>query len=202
MVSAGNQGLGLSDRLGEELLRHLKVEMCDVAMGMSPGTAAPIHTNTLLALMFELLPYDNSDKSEFSEERFHNFLSELNDEIIEEEKRRKKPPEPESANHILLANLFLACGRVRVLERSTVDTALKAAAVALGLDPADHATHSLRAGGATALYAIGSQWPPSKIQRRGRWLSDCWLLYIWPDREEAAGPMEDVVSSPAPLFHI
>ncbi|EGB02877.1 hypothetical protein AURANDRAFT_68481 [Aureococcus anophagefferens] len=64
----------------------------------------------------------------------------------------------------------LACGRV--LERSTVNTALKAAAVALGLDPADHATHSLRAGGATALYAIG--WPPSKIQRRGRWLSDCW----------------------------
>ena len=126
--------------------------------------------------------------------------SSINDEIIEEEKRRKKPPEPESANHILLANLFLACGRVRVLERSTVDTALKAAAVALGLDPADHATHSLRAGGATALYAIG--WPPSKIQRRGRWLSDCWLLYIWPDREEAAGLMEDVVSSPAPLFHI
>ena len=66
----------------------------------------------------------------------------------------------------------LACGRV--LERSTVNTALKAAAVALGLDPADHATHSLRAGGATALYAIG--WPPSKIQRRGRWLSDCWFL--------------------------
>ena len=97
MVSAGNQGLGLSDRLGEELLRHLKVEMCDVAMGMSPGTAAPIHTNTLLALIFELLPYDNSDKSDFSEERFHNFLSELNDEIIEEERHKEEPPGPESA---------------------------------------------------------------------------------------------------------
>jgi len=101
MVSAGNQGLGLSDKLGEELLRHLKVEMCDVAMGMSPGTAAPIHTDTLLALMFELLPYDNSDKSEFSEERFHSFLSQLHDEIIEEEKRREEP-EPESAYRILL----------------------------------------------------------------------------------------------------
>ena len=74
----------------------------------------------------------------------------------------------------------VACGRI--LERSTVNTAFKAAAVALGLGPADHATHSLRAGGATALYAIG--WPPSKTQRRGRWLSDCWLLYIWPDREQ------------------
>ena len=33
-------------------------------------------------------------------------------------------------------------------------------------------------------------------------ISRLWLLYIWPDREEAAGLMEDVVSSPAPLFHI
>ena len=52
--------------------------------------------------MFELVPYENSDRSEFSEEGFHGFLSDLNDEIIEEEKRRKEPPDPESANHILL----------------------------------------------------------------------------------------------------
>jgi hypothetical protein len=71
-------------------------------MGVSSKTAAPIHTDILLALMFELLPYDNSDKSEFSEERFCEFLSDLNDEIIEEEKRREEPPEPESANLILL----------------------------------------------------------------------------------------------------
>ena len=51
-------------------------------------------------------------------------------------------------------------------------------------------------------YGFSFGWPPSKIQRRGRWLSDCWLLYIWPDREEATGLIEDVVSSPAPLFHI
>ena len=29
-------------------------------------------------------------------------MSDLNDEITEEEKRRKEPPDPESANHILL----------------------------------------------------------------------------------------------------
>ena len=52
--------------------------------------------------MFDLVPYENSDRSEFSEEGFHGFLSDLNDEIIEEEKRRKEPPDPESANHILL----------------------------------------------------------------------------------------------------
>ena len=61
MVSTNIQGLGLSD----ELLRHLKVEMYDVAMGMSSedGSAlsAPIHTDILLTLMCELLPYDNSD---------------------------------------------------------------------------------------------------------------------------------------------
>ena len=54
------------------------------------------------ALMFDLVPYENSDRSEFSEEGLHGFLSDLNDEIIEEEKRRKEPPDPESANHILL----------------------------------------------------------------------------------------------------
>jgi hypothetical protein len=84
MVSTNIQGLVLSDELGDELLRHLKVEMCDVAMGMSSGTATPIHTDTLLTLMLELLPYENSDKPGFSEGRFHSFLSELNDEIIED----------------------------------------------------------------------------------------------------------------------
>ena len=82
MVSAGNQGLGLNNKL----LEHLKLEICDMAMGMLSGGAvppAPIHENTLLALMFELLPYDDSDKSEFSEERFHSYLSRLNDEIID-----------------------------------------------------------------------------------------------------------------------
>ena len=120
MVSAGNQGLGLSDRLGEELLRHLKVEMCDVAMGMSPGTAAPIHTNTLLALIFELLPYDNSDKSDFSEERFHNFLSELHDEIIEEEKRREEPSDPDRIPRICVTScigLFSEWYVIEVLRR-------------------------------------------------------------------------------------
>jgi uncharacterized membrane protein YccC len=50
----------------------------------------------------ELLPYENSDKSGFSEGRFHSFLSELNDEIIEEEKRREEPPDPESSSQMLM----------------------------------------------------------------------------------------------------
>ena len=105
MVSTNIQGLGLSDELGEKLLMHLKVEMCDVAMGMSPGTAAPIHSDTLLTLMLELLvelegPYENSDESDFSEEGLHSFLCKLNDEIIEE-RRIEEPPEPEPPNQAL-----------------------------------------------------------------------------------------------------
>mgnify|MGYP004222796147 CR=1 FL=1 len=57
MVSTGSQGLELSDKL----LEHLKLEVCDMAMpvGMLSGGAVPpatIHGNTLLALVFELLP--------------------------------------------------------------------------------------------------------------------------------------------------
>ena len=106
MVSTNIQGLSLSDKLGEKLLMHLKVEMCDVAMGMSPGTAAPIHSDTLLTLMLELLvelegPYENSDKSDFSEEGLHSFLRKLNDEIIEE-RRIEEPPGPEPPNQTLM----------------------------------------------------------------------------------------------------
>ena len=50
--------------------------------------------------MLELLPYDDSDKSEFSQEGFHSYMSKLNDEIIEE-RRIEEPPEPELPNQTL-----------------------------------------------------------------------------------------------------
>ena len=105
--------------------------MCDVyemAMGVSSKAAAPIHTDILLTLMLELLPYENSDKSEFSEERFHGFLSALNDEIIEEEKRRKEPPDPESANHILLQiqqTVGQMAGQMKELQSSVTEISRK-----------------------------------------------------------------------------
>ena len=74
-----------------------------MALGILDGKPfdSPIHEGILLTCMLELLPYDDSDKSEFAEERFHSYLSRLNDEIIEEE-RKKEPPELESAYDILL----------------------------------------------------------------------------------------------------
>ena len=88
MVSPNIQGLGLND----ELLRHYKEEVTEMALGILDGKPfdSPIHEGILLTCMLEFLPYDDSDKSEFSEERFHSYLSRLNDEIIEE-KRRMEP---------------------------------------------------------------------------------------------------------------
>ena len=99
MVSAGNQGLGLNDKL----LRHYKEEVTEMALGILDGKPfdSPVHEGILLTCMLELLPYDDSDKSESSQERFHSYLSELNDEIIEE-RRRTEPPEPESPNQTLM----------------------------------------------------------------------------------------------------
>ena len=74
-----------------------------MALGILDGKPfdSPIHEGILLTCMLEFLPYDDSDKSEFSEERFHSYLSRLNDEIIEE-KRRMEPPESESPNQMLM----------------------------------------------------------------------------------------------------
>ena len=74
-----------------------------MALGILDGKPfdSPVHEGILLTCMLELLPYDDSDKSEFSQERFHSYLSGLNNEIIEE-RRRTEPPEPESPNQTLM----------------------------------------------------------------------------------------------------
>ena len=48
--------------------------------------------------------------------------------------------------------------------------------VALGLDPDMYGAHSLRIGGATALFAAGAD--PMVIRTMGRWSSDCYRLYV------------------------
>ena len=47
---------------------------------------------------------------------------------------------------------------------------------AIGLDPALFGAHSLRIGGATALFAAGAD--PIHIRTMGRWSSDCYRLYV------------------------
>ena len=48
--------------------------------------------------------------------------------------------------------------------------------LALGLDPELYGAHSLRIGGATALFAAGAD--PIHIRTMGRWSSDCYRLYV------------------------
>ena len=48
--------------------------------------------------------------------------------------------------------------------------------LAIGEDPLLFGAHSLRIGGATALFAAGAE--PIHIRTMGRWSSDCYRLYV------------------------
>ena len=57
--------------------------------------------------------------------------------------------------------------------RQCVRDVMRAAGVS---DPSHFGTHSLRIGGATALFAAGAD--PTVIRTMGRWSSDCYRLYV------------------------
>ena len=58
---------------------------------------------------------------------------------------------------------------------TTVQARLKKCAKAIGLDPADFGSHSLRSGGCTSLRAAGVSWEVCKVV--GRWRSNSALRY-------------------------
>lgn len=82
--------------------------------------------------------------------------------------------------HFSSPERFLFQGKDGPLKREVVSKLLKDGAVRLGADPRNVAPHSLRAGGATAMYNAG--YSTAEIQLRGRWVSDCWMIYIWQGR--------------------
>lgn len=53
---------------------------------------------------------------------------------------------------------------------------VKSLMLAIGENPDQFGAHSLRIGGATALFAAGAD--PIHIKTMGRWSSDCWRLYV------------------------
>ena len=53
---------------------------------------------------------------------------------------------------------------------------VKALMLSIGENPDQFGAHSLRFGGATALFAAGAD--PIHIKTMGRWSSDCWRLYV------------------------
>ena len=74
--------------------------------------------------------------------------------------------------------LTVACPRrgLRVLSRDQASAMVKQMAVLRGQHPANYATHSMRAGGATTLAAAGLD--HRLIQIAGRWRSDTYKTYI------------------------
>ena len=59
-------------------------------------------------------------------------------------------------------------------------------------------THSLRAGGATAMSAAG--YSVKEIQRRGRWVSQCFRIYIWEGRERSKGVGSRMLKAKVSMF--
>ena len=88
----------------------------------------------------------------------------------------------------------------RCLKKDKVQGKLREAATKCeaGYDPKNYSSHSLRAGGATAMYHADV--PIEDIQRRGRWKSDCWRIYIFGDRQRARGLLGKMTASCVELF--
>ena len=70
--------------------------------------------------------------------------------------------------------------------RSEVQTYLEVASIADGGEPGDVGSHSLRVGGATAMYHVVKDL--AKVRRFGRWATDTFHIYLWESHE----PMRDI----------
>ena len=79
------------------------------------------------------------------------------------------------------AGPLLQTPRGWIASRTTVSDSIKRTAVALRCQPGDYTTHSLRIGGATALFCAGVD--HEEVLRFGRWASECWRWYVYKSRE-------------------
>lgn len=81
----------------------------------------------------------------------------------------------------ILSTYFDKKGRTKSVTSTHINTAIKSAVKALGLDkqgfsPRSISSHSLRAGSAMALHLNGAS--SDTIRKMGRWSSDTFLMYI------------------------
>ena len=86
----------------------------------------------------------------------------------------------------------------KVLPKVVVERLLREAALRMGMDPRILASHSLRAGGCTAMF--NARYADHEIQRRGRWVSSCWKIYAWSDRKRDSDVADRMASSYSNLF--
>ena len=78
------------------------------------------------------------------------------------------------------------------VKREALEGWLRAAAAANGLPVDRVGTHSLRVGGATALYNAG--WELAAVQRFGRWASGAFHGYLWDTHDLTRGAAGAMVS--------
>ena len=71
------------------------------------------------------------------------------------------------------------------MRRVHIQAVLTRAAVAMGHAPDRIGSHSLRFGGASALWAAFHD--SAVVKRWGRWASDCFHGYLWEGRDGAKG---------------
>jgi len=71
------------------------------------------------------------------------------------------------------------------LSRELVQATLKLAAEQTGSNPEDFGSHSLRFGGASALWAAFHD--TGLVKRWGRWATDTFHTYLWEDRKGSEG---------------
>ena len=86
----------------------------------------------------------------------------------------------------------------KVLSKLVVERLLRSAALRLGLDPRIIASHSLRAGGCSAMF--NAKYADHEIQRRGRWVSSCWKIYAWSGRKRDSDVADRMADSDSNLF--
>ena len=81
----------------------------------------------------------------------------------------------------------------RALQREEVQAMLRWSASEELLDPEDYGSHSLRFGGASALWA--SFHDSGLVQRWGRWASNCFQGYVWESRQASRGVADRMVQA-------
>ena len=71
------------------------------------------------------------------------------------------------------------------VRREDIQHVLELSALAAGRCPAEMGSHSLRIGGATAMYHSTNDL--ARVRRFGRWASDCFHVYLWELHEPMKG---------------
>ena len=79
------------------------------------------------------------------------------------------------------------------IPRSAIQALIERAAKGMNLPEGDLGTHSLRFGGASALWAQFQD--ASLVQRWGRWASSSFQTYIWEARESARGVARKMITA-------